>query len=90
MLKKPMLRSHRTGRTSGDLRLFATSATSELREPLRVAHAYGELLLRTPGTLATGVARAHVERMISTAAQMQTLLNDLHARTAAPSLTLMS
>ena len=69
---------HRELERSNDaLDEFAAVASHDLQEPLRKILSFGEQLVATAGPALEGDARRHVERMLSAADRMRTLISDL-------------
>ena len=64
-------------RSNAALDEFASVASHDLQEPLRKILSFGERLSATAGPALEGDARQHLERMLSAAARMRTLINDL-------------
>lgn len=64
-------------RSNAALDEFASVASHDLQEPLRKILTFGERLNATAGPALQGDARRHLERMLSSAGRMRTLINDL-------------
>jgi PAS domain S-box-containing protein len=64
-------------RSNEELAVFASVASHDLQEPLRKILAFGELLDATAGPALTAEGRQHLDRMLSAATRMRTLINDL-------------
>ncbi len=64
-------------RSNAALDEFASVASHDLQEPLRKIMSFGERLTIVAGNTLEGDARLHLERMMSAAARMRTLINDL-------------
>ncbi|MEQ1855715.1 MAG: ATP-binding protein [Longimicrobiales bacterium] len=64
-------------RSNDALEVFASVASHDLQEPLRKILAFGELLDRTAGPALAGAGRQHLDRMLSAATRMRTLITDL-------------
>lgn len=64
-------------RSNAALDEFASVASHDLQEPLRKILTFGERLNSTAGPALEGEARRHLERMLSSAGRMRTLINDL-------------
>ena len=64
-------------RSNAALDEFASVASHDLQEPLRKILTFGERLTATAGPALDGDARRHLERMLSAAGRMRTLINDL-------------
>ena len=56
---------------------FASVASHDLQEPVRKIISFGDLLNASAGPALEGNAREHLARMLSAAARMRTLINDL-------------
>ena len=63
-------------RSNAALDEFASVASHDLQEPMRKILSFGERLSLSAGAL-DGDARQHLDRMLSAAARMRTLINDL-------------
>ncbi len=66
-------------RSNEALEVFASVASHDLQEPLRKILAFGELLDKAAGPSLAGEGRQHLDRMLSAATRMRTLINDLLA-----------
>jgi len=64
-------------RSNEELAVFASVASHDLQEPLRKILAFGELLDTTAGPALGAEGRQHLDRMLSAATRMRTLINDL-------------
>jgi PAS domain S-box-containing protein len=64
-------------RSNAALDEFASVTSHDLQEPLRKILTFGERLSATAGPALDGDARRHLERMLSAAGRMRTLINDL-------------
>jgi signal transduction histidine kinase len=64
-------------RSNAALDEFASVASHDLQEPLRKILSFGERLNTTAGPVLSGDARQHLDRMLSAASRMRTLINDL-------------
>jgi signal transduction histidine kinase len=64
-------------RSNAALDEFASVASHDLQEPLRKILAFGERLTLSGGAALDGESRRHLERMLSAAARMRTLIDDL-------------
>lgn len=64
-------------RSNAALDEFASVASHDLQEPMRKILSFGERLSLSAGPALEGVARQHLERMLSAADRMRTLINDL-------------
>ena len=64
-------------RSNAALDEYASVASHDLQEPLRKILTFGDRLNASAGTLLEGDSRQHLERMLSAAARMRTLINDL-------------
>jgi two-component system CheB/CheR fusion protein len=64
-------------RSNAALDEFASVASHDLQEPLRKILTFGERLNATAGPALAGDASKHLERMLSAAGRMRTLINDL-------------
>jgi PAS domain S-box-containing protein len=64
-------------RSNAALDEFASVASHDLQEPLRKILTFGERLSATAGPALEGDARRHLDRMLSSAGRMRTLINDL-------------
>lgn len=64
-------------RSNAALDEFASVASHDLQEPLRKILTFGDRLSATAGPALEGDARRHLERMLSAAGRMRTLINDL-------------
>jgi signal transduction histidine kinase len=64
-------------RSNAALNEFAFVASHDLQEPLRKILSFGERLETTAGPLLEGNARLYLERMLSAAARMRTLISDV-------------
>jgi signal transduction histidine kinase len=64
-------------RSNVALEEFASVASHDLQEPLRKILTFGERLHAIAGEALEGDARLHLNRMLSAAARMRTLVNDL-------------
>jgi signal transduction histidine kinase len=68
---------HELERSNEALDEFASVASHDLQEPVRKILAFGDLLNASVGEALEGPAREHLARMLSAAARMRTLINDL-------------
>jgi PAS domain S-box-containing protein len=66
-------------RSNAALNEFAFVASHDLQEPLRKILSFGERLGTSAGPVLDGNARQYLERMLSAAARMRTLISDLLA-----------
>lgn len=66
-------------RSNAALNEFAFVASHDLQEPLRKIVSFGERLGTSAGPVLDGNARQYLERMLSAAARMRTLISDLLA-----------
>ena len=66
-------------RSNSALDEFASVASHDLQEPLRKIISFGERLSVSPDVPPEGNARQNVDRMVSAAGRMRTLINDLLA-----------
>lgn len=66
-------------RSNAALEEFASVASHDLQEPLRKILSFGERLHMYAGPSLDGNARQQLDRMLSAAARMRTLINDLMA-----------
>lgn len=64
-------------RSNAALSEFASVASHDLQEPLRKILSFGERLQAAAGPLLEGNARHYLERMLSAAARMRTLVSDV-------------
>jgi signal transduction histidine kinase len=64
-------------RSNKSLEAFASIASHDLQEPLRKILSFGERLTFTAGPVLDGDSRKHLDRMLSAATRMRTLINDL-------------
>lgn len=64
-------------RSNAALDEYASVASHDLQEPLRKILTFGDRLSASAGPLLEGDSRQHLERMLSAAARMRTLINDL-------------
>jgi light-regulated signal transduction histidine kinase (bacteriophytochrome) len=64
-------------RSNAALDEFASVAAHDLQEPLRKIVSFGERLDTIAGPVLEGVARQHLDRMLSAAKRMRFLVNDL-------------
>jgi signal transduction histidine kinase len=64
-------------RSNEALEVFAAVASHDLQEPLRKILSFGERLATSAGPTLAGEARQHLDRMLSAATRMRTLINDL-------------
>lgn len=64
---------------ASDLEDFASVASHELQEPLRVAERYARLLEREAGKRLEGEAKGSLEELLSAVSRMRGLINDLLA-----------
>lgn len=66
-------------RSNEALEVFASVASHDLQEPLRKILSFGERLSTAAGPVLVGEAREHLDRMLSAAIRMRTLIGDLLA-----------
>ena len=64
-------------RSNAALDEYASVASHDLQEPLRKILTFGDRLNASAGSSLEGDSRQHLERMLSAAARMRTLINDL-------------
>ena len=64
-------------RSNAALDEFASVASHDLQEPVRKILSFGDMLNTAAGPALAGDARDHLARMLSAAARMRTLINDL-------------
>ncbi len=64
-------------RSNRELEQFAYVASHDLQEPLRKIQAFGDRLRTKTGPLISDEGRDYLDRMLSAAQRMQTLINDL-------------
>jgi two-component system, LuxR family, sensor kinase FixL len=67
----------RLERSNRELQDFAYIASHDMQEPLRKIQAFGERLIVKHSSSLSEEARDYLQRMISSASRMQTLINDL-------------
>jgi signal transduction histidine kinase len=64
-------------RSNEALEVFASVASHDLQEPLRKIQAFGDRLVTMGGHALAGEARGYVDRMVSAATRMRSLINGL-------------
>jgi signal transduction histidine kinase len=64
-------------RSNAALDEFASVASHDLQEPVRKILSFGDLLSTSAGAALDGPARGYLDRMLSAAARMRTLISDL-------------
>lgn len=64
-------------RSNAALEEFASVASHDLQAPLRKILSFGELLNKSAGPALEGNARGYLDRMLSAAARMRTLISDV-------------